>query len=102
MANYSPQLDALGDATRRQIFEHLAKRPYAVVELARLMPVSRPAISQHLKVLKDAHLVLDRREGARRVYQLNPPGVAKLRAYFDKFWTDSLAAFKATAEKETT
>jgi DNA-binding transcriptional ArsR family regulator len=93
-------LDALGDATRRAIFERLADRPRAVGELARELPVSRPAVSQHLKVLKDAGLVVDRRAGTRRIYQLNPDGVGALRAYFDQFWNRSLAAFKAAVEHQ--
>ena len=90
---------ALGDPTRRAIFERLAERPRAVGELARGLPVSRPAVSQHLKVLKDAGLVVDRRDGNRRMYQLNPDGVGALRAYLDRFWTLSLAAFKRAAEQ---
>ena len=90
---------ALGDPTRRAIFERLAERPRAVGELARDLPVSRPAVSQHLKVLKDAGLVVDRRDGNRRMYQLNPDGVGALRAYLDRFWTLSLAAFKRAAEQ---
>jgi len=87
-------MSALGDPTRRAIFELLAEGPRPVGELARELPVSRPAVSQHLKVLKDAGLVIDHQEGARRLYQLNPDGVAALRAYFDRFWTQSLAAYK--------
>jgi DNA-binding transcriptional ArsR family regulator len=89
---------ALGDPTRRTIFERLAERPQAVGELARDLPVSRPAVSQHLKVLKEAGLVVDRRAGNRRIYQLDPDGVGALRAYLDRFWNRSLAAFKAAAE----
>ena len=100
MTNHSVQLDALGDATRRAVFERLARGPCSVGELAREFPVSRPAISQHLRILKDAQLAVDRPHGARRVYQINPPGVALLRAYFEKFWTDALAAFKRAAENE--
>jgi DNA-binding transcriptional ArsR family regulator len=95
-----PQLTALGDPTRQAIFARLADRPQAVGELAGELPVSRPAVSQHLKVLKDAGLVLDRREGNRRIYQLDPDGVAELRAYLDGFWNRSLAAFKAAAERK--
>jgi DNA-binding transcriptional ArsR family regulator len=94
------QMNALGDPTRRAIFERLVEKPHAVVELAALFPVSRPAISQHLKVLKEAGLVVHREAGNRRIYQADPAGIAHLRAYFDKFWTDALAAFKAAAEKE--
>ena len=93
-------LTALGDPTRRAIFERLADRPRAVGELADELPVSRPAVSQHLKVLKDAGLVLDRPAGNRRIYQLDPDGVGALRAYLDQFWNRSLANFKAAAEQE--
>jgi DNA-binding transcriptional ArsR family regulator len=93
-------LTALGDPTRRAIFERLADRPSAVSELAREFPVSRPAVSQHLKVLKDAGLVSDRRAGNRRIYQLNPDGVGAMRAYLDRFWNQSLAAFKTTVEQQ--
>ena len=93
-------LTALGDGTRRAIFESLADRPRAVGELARDLPVSRPAVSQHLKVLKDAGLVIDRRVGNRRIYQLDPDGVGALRAYLDQFWNRSLTAFKAAVEQE--
>ena len=96
---YQTALGALGDPTRREIFEKLADRPSAVVELAEEMPVSRPAVSQHLKVLKEAGLVIDRRAGNRRIYQLDPDGVGAVRAYFDQFWNRSLAAFKATVEQ---
>jgi DNA-binding transcriptional ArsR family regulator len=95
----SPGFAALGDPTRREIFERLAEHPTAVGELARGLPVSRPAVSQHLRVLKDAGLVVDRRAGSRRIYQLNPEGVDALRSYLDGFWNRSLAAFKAAAEK---
>jgi DNA-binding transcriptional ArsR family regulator len=93
-------LTALGDPTRRQIFELVGERPRAVGELAASLPVSRPAVSQHLRVLKDAGLVIDRAEGTRRIYQLDPDGVAALRAYLDTFWNRSLAAFKAAAEED--
>jgi DNA-binding transcriptional ArsR family regulator len=93
-------LTALGDPTRRAIFERLAERPRAVGELARELPVSRPAVSQHLKVLKDAGLVVDRAAGTRRIYQLNPDGVGALRAYLDRFWNRSLAAYKAAVEQQ--
>jgi DNA-binding transcriptional ArsR family regulator len=99
MTNGTAGLNALGDATRRAIFERLADSPQAVGELARDLPVSRPAVSQHLKVLKDAGLVFDRPIGTRRVYQLNPDGVAALRAYLDGFWNRSLAAFKEAVEQ---
>lgn len=90
---------ALGDPTRRAIFERLAGGPCAVGELAADLPVSRPAVSQHLKVLREAGLVLDRQVGTRRIYQLDPAGVGTLRAYFDRFWTQALGAFKAAAEQ---
>jgi DNA-binding transcriptional ArsR family regulator len=93
-------ITALGDPTRRQIFERLAGGPRAVGELARDLPVSRPAVSQHLKVLKDAGLVIDRADGTRRLYQLNPAGIEAMRAYFDTFWNHALAAFKDAVEKE--
>jgi DNA-binding transcriptional ArsR family regulator len=96
------QLDpwaALGDPTRRAIFEHLADRPRAVGELAGELPVSRPAVSQHLRVLKDAGLVIDRQAGTRRIYQLRPDGLAALRAELDRFWNQALAAYKAAVEQ---
>jgi DNA-binding transcriptional ArsR family regulator len=92
---------ALGDPTRREIFERVAERPQAVGELAAGLPVSRPAVSQHLKVLKDAGLVVDRPAGNRRIYQLNPDGVDALRAQLDRFWTRALAAYKEAAERPT-
>jgi DNA-binding transcriptional ArsR family regulator len=92
-------MDALGDATRRAILERLLAGPTAVGELARDFPVSRPAISQHLRVLKNAQLVLDRSQGTRRFYQVNPAGIEALRRYFDRFWSDALAAFKKAAEE---
>jgi len=93
-------LDALGDATRMAIFQKLADGPTAVNELARTLPVSRPAVSQHLRVLKDAGLVTDSKAGTRRLYRLNPEGVARLRAHFDQMWTNAMTAFQATAEQE--
>jgi DNA-binding transcriptional ArsR family regulator len=93
------QLDALGDATRRAILARLLKGPLPVGELARDFPVSRPAISQHLRILKQANLVVDRPAGNRRVYQLNPEGFDSLREYFDQFWTQALSAFKKKVEK---
>jgi DNA-binding transcriptional ArsR family regulator len=92
-------LSALGDPTRRAIFERLAARPRAVGELAGELPISRPAVSQHLKVLKDAGLVIDRPSGNRRIYELDPDGVGALRAYLDRFWNQALTAFKAAAEE---
>jgi DNA-binding transcriptional ArsR family regulator len=93
------QLDALGDATRRAILARLLEGPLPVGELARHFPVSRPAISQHLRILKDANLVLDRPEGNRRLYALNPEGFDSLRDYFDQFWGLALDAFKKKAEE---
>ena len=94
-------LNALGDPTRRAIFERLADRPRAVGELANDLPVSRPAVSQHLKVLKQARLVTDRREGTRRVYQVDPDGLEAMRGYLDHFWDQALAGFKAAVEQRT-
>ena len=92
-------LDALGDATRMAIFQKLSGGPIAVNELAAVLPVSRPAVSQHLKVLKDAGLVTDTKAGTRRLYQLDPEGVARLRAHFDQMWTRAMSAFQAVAEQ---
>jgi DNA-binding transcriptional ArsR family regulator len=91
-------LDALGDPTRRQVFELLRRGPSSVGELAAQVPVSRPAVSQHLRVLEDAGLVTHRRNGTRNLYELNGAGVAVLRAWVDEFWNDALARFKAAAE----
>jgi DNA-binding transcriptional ArsR family regulator len=91
---------ALADPTRREIFERLASQPLAVGELAKLLPVSRPAVSQHLKVLKDAGLVIDRQEGTRRVYQVDLTGVEAMRRYLDQFWDRALDAFKTAVEEE--
>jgi DNA-binding transcriptional ArsR family regulator len=93
------QLDALGDATRRAILDRLLGGPLAVGTLAQGMPISRPAISQHLRILKAANLVVDRPHGTRRVYQLNPQGFDSLREYFDQFWTEALHAFKTKVEE---
>jgi DNA-binding transcriptional ArsR family regulator len=90
---------ALGDPTRLAIFELLAEGPRPVGDLAGHLPVSRPAVSQHLKVLKDAGLVFDHRQGTRRLYQLDPEGVSAVRTYFDRFWTEALAGFKSVVEK---
>jgi DNA-binding transcriptional ArsR family regulator len=92
---------ALGDPTRREIFERLADRPRAVGELASELPVSRPAVSQHLKVLKEAGLVVDRPVGNRRIYRLDPEGVAALRSQLDRFWSKALAAYKQVVEQRT-
>ena len=92
-------MSALGDPTRRAIFERLADGPLAVGEIARDLPVSRPAVSQHLKVLKAAGLVVDEAAGTRRLYRLDPDGVGAVRAYLDRFWNQALAAFKEAAER---
>src|SRR5215472_9375864 len=92
---------ALADPTRRTIFERLAERPSAVGELADELPVSRPAVSQHLKVLKEAGLVIDRAVGNRRIYQLDPGGVGALRAQLDRFWSKALVAYKTAVEQQT-
>lgn len=99
VANRVDGFAALADPTRRAIFERLADRPRAVGELAGELPVSRPAVSQHLKVLKDAGLVLDRSAGNRRIYRIDPDGVGALRAYLDQFWNHALAAFKVAVER---
>ncbi len=91
--------DALGDSTRRAIVERLAEGPLAVGELAAVLPVGRPAVSQHLKVLKDAGLVDDHSEGTRRIYRLNPVGVAALRDQLDQYWNRALASYRDTAEQ---
>ncbi len=93
-------MDALGDGTRRQILERLRRGPMAVGELAQGLPVSRPAVSQHLRVLKGAGLVTERRDGTRRLYRVDTEGLAEVREYFESFWADALAAFEAAAEAE--
>src|SRR5438034_9224810 len=98
MANLD-SMTALGDPTRRAIFERLAAGPSSVGALAADMPVSRPAVSQHLKVLKEAGLVADQQDGNRRIYSIDPDGVGALRAYFARFWTQAMAAFNGTAEQ---
>jgi DNA-binding transcriptional ArsR family regulator len=92
------QLDALGDPTRRAILERLLSGPLPVGKLAEGFPVSRPAISQHLRILKQAQLVTDETSGTRRLYQIHHPGFDPLRQYFDRFWTDALTAFKTQVE----
>ncbi|HXG75627.1 MAG TPA: metalloregulator ArsR/SmtB family transcription factor [Gaiellaceae bacterium] len=96
-ANRSP-LEALGDTTRRQVFELLRDGPRSVGELAQQLPVSRPAVSQHLRVLEEAGLVTHRRQGTRHLYELDTTGVAALRDWIDGFWTVALARFQAAAE----
>jgi DNA-binding transcriptional ArsR family regulator len=100
MANATTLFAALSDPTRRQVFERLERGPAAVGEIAAGLPVSRPAVSQHLKVLKDAGLVADRPEGARRVYHIDPEGLGALRAWLDRFWDQALAAFQAEVERQ--
>lgn len=94
--------DAMGDRTRRTILEHLAERPRAVGELAEQLPVSRPAVSQHLKVLKASGLVDDETVGTRRIYRLNPAGVQALRDQLDTFWNRAMANYEATIDDDTT
>jgi DNA-binding transcriptional ArsR family regulator len=93
-------LGVLGDPTRRTIFETLATGPLSVGELAERLPVSRPAVSQHLRALKEAGLVRDRAVGTRRIYHVDPTGVAALRAYLDQIWGEALAAFKDAVESD--
>lgn len=100
VANLEP-LTVLGDPTRRTIFERLAAGPMAVGAIARDLPISRPAVSQHLRVLKQAGLVIDRPEANRRIYSIDQRGIAELRAYFDRFWTQALMAFQTAAEQST-
>ena len=101
MAYQQAALLALGDPTRLAILERLTDRPRAVVDLARELPVSRPAVSQHLRVLKDAGLVIDHAVGNRRIYRVDPDGLAGVRDQLDRFWTKALAAYKATVEQES-
>ena len=102
MANAATAMQVLGDPTRRAVFEQLRSGPRSVGELAQAMPVSRPAVSQHLRVLKGAGLVTDEQQGTRRLYRIEPDGLTELRAWFDSFWDTALAEFKATAEREET
>ena len=99
MTNHDSALMALGDPTRLRIIEHLVEQPLAVVDLARVLPVSRPAVSQHLRVLKDAGLVIDQPIGNRRVYRVDPEALAALRGQLDQFWEKALAAYKTTVEE---
>ncbi len=91
---------ALGDETRRAVFERLAKKPLPVGKIAAGLDISRPAVSQHLKVLKEAGLVSDQQQGTRRLYQIDPRGIAAMRAYLDRFWDRALTAFKEAAESD--
>ena len=97
--NAAVAIKALGDPTRRQIFELVARGPVSVGAIAQQVPVSRPAVSQHLKVLKEAELVIDRADGTRRLYEMNPDGLETLRSYFERFWNSALWAFKRAAEQ---
>jgi DNA-binding transcriptional ArsR family regulator len=100
MTNASAMLTALGDPTRQSIIDALSREPLAVGELARVLPISRPAVSQHLKVLKDVGLVRDRQEGTRRLYQVDPDALAEVRRHLDTFWERSLAAFEQRTRSE--
>jgi DNA-binding transcriptional ArsR family regulator len=99
---YGEAIAALADPTRRTVFERLRGGPRPVVEIARGLPVSRPAVSQHLRVLKEAGLVHERREGTRNFYSVDADALAELREYFENFWEEALAAFKEAAEKGAT
>ncbi|MEA1647662.1 metalloregulator ArsR/SmtB family transcription factor [Nitrospirillum sp. BR 11164] len=99
--SYEQALTALADPTRRAVFERLRAGPQPVGELARHLPISRPAVSQHLKVLKDAGLVTDRAEGTRRIYHIDPHGLGALRRWLDQFWETALDAFVVEAERST-
>ena len=98
MANADAQFAALSDPTRRRVFQRLRAGALSVGEIARGLPVSRPAVSQHLKVLKDAGLVVDRADGTRRVYHIDPKGLGQVRAWLDQFWDEALAAYAAEVE----
>ena len=100
MANALEGFAALSDPTRRHIFDRLSRKALSVGELSEGLPVSRPAVSQHLKVLKDAGLVLVRTEGTRNIYRVDPRGVAAMRDYLDRFWQRALASFKEEVEKK--
>ncbi|MCD6073949.1 MAG: transcriptional regulator [Rhodospirillales bacterium] len=100
MANQTTALSALADPTRRTIFERLAKHPSPVGELAKGLPVSRPAVSQHLRILKEAGLVNDRADGTKRIYFIDPKGLGELRAWLDRFWKVSLESFKQEVERD--
>jgi DNA-binding transcriptional ArsR family regulator len=93
-------MDALGDPTRRAVLERLREGPRAVGDIAAELPVSRPAVSQHLRVLKGAGLVTERKDGARHLYRIDPEGLAVLRTFLERFWSDALAAFKEAVERE--
>mgnify|MGYP001229793970 FL=1 len=95
----SAQLSALGDLTRRTIFELIAERPRSVVEITRQVPVSQSAVSQHLKVLRDSRLVRAEPKGASNVYHIDPHGLGQMRAWLDRFWSKTLAAYKVAVEQ---
>src|SRR5919202_2038927 len=97
---YAITIQALGDPTRRAVFEQLRRGPRAVGEIAAELPVSRPAVSQHLRVLKEAGLVTDRQNGTRRLYRVDPGGLAELREYLDRFWDEALDQFKQAVEAD--
>ncbi len=99
-ASAAEVFDAMGDPTRRAVLELLRDGPRAVVDIATELPVSRPAVSQHLRVLKGAGLVTERKDGTRHLYRIDPEGLAVLRAYLESFWADTLASFKGAAEQE--
>lgn len=99
MKTYGDLFEALGDPTRRAVFELLVDQPLAVGELAGRLPVSRPAVSQHLRVLRDAGLVTDRADGTRRVYSVNPAALEELRRYVEGFWNKALRNFKKATEE---
>jgi len=101
MANAHRLISALADPTRRAVFEKLRDGPRPVGEIAEGLPVTRPAVSQHLKVLKDAGLVTDRSVGTRRIYYIDPKGLGAMRAWLDQFWDSALAAFAAELERTT-
>jgi DNA-binding transcriptional ArsR family regulator len=100
MANQSLAFDALGDPTRRSIFERLGRGPLAVVDIAKKLPITRPAVSQHLKVLKNAGLVEVETQGTKNLYRINEHGIQAMHEYLDRFWDRALASFKEVAEKE--
>ena len=98
--DYGNALTALADPTRRRVFEQLRSGPKSVSRIAQAMPVSRPAVSQHLKVLKDAGLVREKPVGAKRVYSIDPSGLGPLRQWLDQFWDQALAAFQSEVERK--
>jgi len=100
MTNATQPLDALADPTRRAIFERVAKRPQSVGELAAGLPVSRPAVSQHLRALKEAQLVIDQAQGTKRIYRIDPRGIALMRAWLDDHWGEALRAFQKFTDQE--